>query len=280
MGDPTPAEEPRRDTWGIVNAPELLRRVSFRRRLPAPGLRPYLEHYWLIDWDLDQPHLSQVVPHPSVNLVFERRTGRPPHGLVAGVGLRLFTTKLEERGRVCGVQFRPGGFRPFWPTPGPVSALADRHLPWTELFPGSDPGVVDAVLEPADEEERVAALDRFLLGLCPEPDPQAFRAVELVQRVRGDREIRTVGQLAGTCGWSVRSVQRLFAEYVGVSPKWVILQYRVHEALERATRERGVRWAELAAELGYSDQPHLVREFTTAVGVTPTGYLRALDGGF
>lgn len=27
-------------------------------------------------------------------------------------------------------------------------------------------------------------------------------------------------------------LQRLFAEYVGVSPKWVIERYRMHEALE------------------------------------------------
>ncbi|MFD7951858.1 DUF6597 domain-containing transcriptional factor, partial [Micrococcus luteus] len=104
---------PRRDTRGIVDAAELFARVRFRRREPAEPLRPYLEHYWLIDWDLPEPYASHVVPHPSVNVVFQRYAGRSPvdFGEVAGIGLDLFTQKLEGRGRVCGIQFRPGGFR-------------------------------------------------------------------------------------------------------------------------------------------------------------------------
>ena len=71
---------------------------------------------------------------------------------------------------------------------------------------------------------------------------------------------------------SVRLLQRLFAGYVGVGPKWVILRHRIHEALERAESERDVDWAALAADLGYADQAHLVRDFTATVGVPPTAY--------
>lgn len=62
---------------------ELLTRVRFRRHSPAPELRPYLEHYWLIDWDLTEPYASHVVPHPSVNVVFER-SGHPGRSDGAG----------------------------------------------------------------------------------------------------------------------------------------------------------------------------------------------------
>ncbi|MDX3052532.1 AraC family transcriptional regulator, partial [Streptomyces scabiei] len=107
---------PRRDTRGIVDAGELFTRVRFRRREPAEPLRPYLEHYWLIDWDLSEPYVSQVVPHPSVNVVFQRHEGQEPVAEISGIGLGLFTQRLEGRGRVCGIQFRPGGFRPFAPS--------------------------------------------------------------------------------------------------------------------------------------------------------------------
>src|SRR5690242_2246313 len=101
---------PRRDTRGIVDATGLFARVTFRRREPDARLRPYVEHYWLIDWDLAEPHVSRVVPHPCVNLVLERRGAEPAaRGELAGPGRGLFTTELTGRGRVCGVQFRPGG---------------------------------------------------------------------------------------------------------------------------------------------------------------------------
>ncbi|MFC8537072.1 DUF6597 domain-containing transcriptional factor [Streptomyces sp. NPDC057249] len=277
---------PRRDTRGIVDAPELFAHVRFRRREPAPALRRYLEHYWLIDWDLAQPYASHLVPHPSVNLVFARYPGCGDEDAgcaeVAGVGLELFTQKLEGRGRVCGVQFRPGGFRPFAPG-APVSRWTGRRLPATDVFappappaqpapsaPPAPPAPSAAVLDPAAEDDRVAALDAYLLALGPEPDPRADLAMALVDLVRTDRTVLRVDGLARAEGVSARSLQRLFAAYVGVGPKWVILRYRIHEALERAGAAPDVDWAALAAELGYSDQAHLVRDFTATLGVPPT----------
>ncbi|MFJ5737633.1 DUF6597 domain-containing transcriptional factor [Streptomyces microflavus] len=267
------AAGPRRDTRGIVDAPDLFTRVRFRRREPAPALRPYLEHYWLIDWDLDQPYAAHVVPHPSVNLVLQRYEAgesareRAGYAEVAGIGLGLFTQKLTGRGRVCGVQFRPGGFRPFAPEHA-LSDLTGRRIDAAELL--RTPPPVGAVLDPDDEDARVRALDACLLALEPRPDPQATLAMELVDRVRTDRSVRRVGQLARSAGLSPRTLQRLFSAYVGVGPKWVILRYRIHEALERAESEPAVDWARLAADLGYSDQAHLVRDFTATVGVPPT----------
>ncbi|MFF0753274.1 DUF6597 domain-containing transcriptional factor [Streptomyces sp. NPDC004267] len=314
---PGPAPGPRRDTRGIVDPAELLARVRFRRHLPAPALRPYLEHYWLIDWDLSEPYASHVVPHPSVNVVFERTDepggsggspdsrdsgtgiGADDSAVISGIGLELFTRKLAGTGRVCGVQFRPGGFRPFAPAL-PVSHWTGRIAPLAEAFPDLGPGDPARVLAPADDHARVAALDAFLLAHGPADDPAADEAMALVDLVRTDRTVRRVSALARTAGLSARSLQRLFASYVGVGPKWVILRYRIHEALERAESGSPATpatapatasvttpaaapvaappdWARLAAELGYSDQAHLVRDFTATVGVPPSAYARALS---
>lgn len=259
---------PRRDTRGIVDPAGLLTRVRFRRHEPAEPLRRYVEHYWLIDWDLHEPYVSHVVPHPAVHIVFQRFEGQEPFVEVAGVQHGLFTQKLEGRGRVCGVKFRPGAFRPFAPD-RPVSEWTGRRVHFPEVFPGADLG---AVLAPDDEAARVAALDTFLLALDPRPDPQADLATALVERARTDRGIRRVTELARTEGMSVRLLQRLFAGYVGVGPKWVILRYRIHEALERAETADHIDWAALAADLGYADQAHLVRDFTATVGVPPAAY--------
>ncbi|MEU6255402.1 helix-turn-helix domain-containing protein [Streptomyces sp. NPDC047043] len=264
---------PRRDTRGIVDAAELFARVRFRRREPAEPLRPYLEHYWLIDWDLPQPYASHVVPHPSVNIVFQRFEGQEPFAEIAGIGLELFTQKLEGRGRVCGIQFRPGGFRPFAPD-RTVSDWTGQRVRFPDVPLEADPR---EVLTPYDEDARVAALDAFLLSLSPRPDPQADLAMALVDRIRTDRTIRRAGDFARTEGMSVRVLQRLFAGYVGVGPKWVILRYRIHEALERAETDRDVDWAALAADLGYADQAHLARDFTATVGVPPTAYAAAVS---
>ncbi|MCX4919785.1 helix-turn-helix domain-containing protein [Streptomyces sp. NBC_00687] len=269
---PAHDEQPR-DTRGIVDPSALLTRVRFRRHEPAAPLRSYVETYWFIDWDLPAPYASHVLPHPSVNLTFQWEEDEgPPYGELTGVSAPgLYTRKLHGRGRVCGVKFWPGAFRPFAPDV-PVAAWTGKVSPYEDVFPQApDPA---AILDHADDRDRVAALDACLLALAPAaPDPQAELARRLVARIRDPRDgVRRVADLAREEGLSVRSLQRLFTEYVGVSPKWCVLRYRIHEAVETAGRQDDVDWPALAAELGYSDQAHLVRDFHATVGVPPTAY--------
>jgi AraC-like DNA-binding protein len=83
-----------------------------------------------------------------------------------------------------------------------------------------------------------------------------------------------VDDLAAALGIGARRLQRIFAEYVGVGPKWVIRRHRMQEAAERAAAGTGVDWAALAAELGYADQSHFTRDFTRTLGISPAQYAR------
>jgi AraC-like DNA-binding protein len=90
----------------------------------------------------------------------------------------------------------------------------------------------------------------------------------------GDPALLRVDELAGGLGMGTRRLQRIFAEYVGVGPKWVIRRYRMQEAAERAGNGAGVDWAALSAELGYADQAHFTRDFSRAIGTSPAQYAR------
>ena len=97
----------------------------------------------------------------------------------------------------------------------------------------------------------------------------------LVETIAGDRGITRVAQVAEQAGLTVRSLQRLFAEYVGAGPKWVIQRCRLQDAAARvAAQDDDLDWAALAAELGFADQAHLTRAFTATIGVPPATYAR------
>ncbi|OKI73928.1 helix-turn-helix domain-containing protein [Micromonospora sp. CB01531] len=260
--------EPRQDSRGILDPGRLLRTVRFRRRLPAPALRPYVEHYWLVDWALTEPHRQRVVPHPAVNVVFQAQAGGPETGEVAGVGLELFTVTLHGTGRASGIQFRPGGFRPFWRRP--VRELTGRRRPLTQVgLP------VEGEHCAGPDDERCRRLDALLTAWAPAPDPLAAEATALVEEIRADRRILRVDDFARRYGVSTRRLQRLFLDHVGVGPKWVIRRYRLQEAIEQAAAGP-LDWARVAADLGYADQAHLVREFSAVTGVSPAAYARSL----
>ncbi|WP_027347127.1 helix-turn-helix domain-containing protein [Hamadaea tsunoensis] len=264
----------RRDTNGIVDPRTLTRRVRYRRLPPAPELARWIEHYWFIDWDLAEPHTQHVVGHPTVTLTVMKPTSDDPvTGRVTGPARALFTIELAGRGWVRGAQFRPGAARAFLGrSPG---GLAGRQVPVAEALPAFDwTAVAKAAELMAPDEAVVAVLDAALIACAPVPDPRSDQAVAIVEAVREDRSLRRVDEVARAAGLSVRALQRLFAEQVGVSPKWVLLRYRIHDAVAAAAPE--VDWAGLAADLGYADQAHLVRDFTATLGVPPVAYAARL----
>jgi AraC-like DNA-binding protein len=246
------------------------------RRRPASDLAPWIAHYWMIHWDLRgcEPHVAESLPHPNVHLVFENGTA-----VVCGVHTQRFSRLLEGQARVFGVKFRPGGFRPF--LDGAVSTLADRIVPADRTFGKSTAvkALQTLILSSSDDNDRVHAADAFFRTRLPKADPTIALAGELVDRILRDPDVRRVADLAQRTGMGQRSLQRLFSEYVGISPKWVILRYRLHELIERFNSGAHLDWSQLAGDLGYFDQAHLINDFKSVVGYTPTEYRKLLSGG-
>ena len=89
-----------------------------------------------------------------------------------------------------------------------------------------------------------------------------------------DRSLLKVAQVEEKCGVGTRSLQRLFERYVGVSPKWVLSRYRMHDVVTDLDAGYGGSLADLAAKYGWFDQAHFTREFTDLVGVPPSAYQR------
>ncbi|MBW8487558.1 helix-turn-helix domain-containing protein [Actinomadura parmotrematis] len=252
---------------GVLYPDEHAAMAVLDRRAPSARLAPFVEHFWNVRWNVREPYQTKVLAHPSVHLVFEEPAAR-----VYGVDRGLFVRTLEGRGQVLGVKFRPGGFRPL--AGGPVLDLADRSVPAADLF--GDLSALNAAILGAPDAAAMAALaEDFLDPLLPaEPDPLAADAAEIVERIAADPSLTRVDEAAALLGVSVRTLQRLFGEYVGASPKWVLRRARLQEAAARADAGRAVDWAALAADLGYADQAHLSRDFTATVGTPPSKYAR------
>jgi AraC-like DNA-binding protein len=243
-------------------------RFSLARHRPPEDLAPFIDFCWVVRWDLrgEPAHEQAILPHPNVNLAFE--AAGPA---VYGVDRRVFTRKIDGAGAVLGIRFRPGGFRPFY-SARKISALNDLVVPAAGIFgPGAD-RTCAAVLSATSDKAMIAAGTDLLRAAGPRPDPVIDQVAAIVDRITADQELRRVASLADVSGIPERRLQRLFAEYVGVSPKWVMRRARLHEAALRADAGETVDWATLAADLGYADQAHLSRDFTATLGVPPTRY--------
>ncbi len=224
---------------------------------PSPPLAGVVSRYWWVRWDLrGQPPYRQLLPPtPSVHLTFP--AGEEP--LLRGVHRRRFHRVLSGDGGVLGVAFVPGAFRRF--LDAPVSSLTDRTVAAAAVF-GPD---LPAAAAPA--------VDAFLADRA-QPDPVGDEVAAWVLRASTTPDLRRVDELAVLCGVGVRRLQRLFADHVGVSPKWLLRRFRLQEVTDTLAAAPGapVDWAGLAADLGYVDQAHLSRDFAAMFGEPPTTY--------
>jgi AraC-like DNA-binding protein len=252
---------------GVLRPEAAATQFGLARHEPPADLAPLIDFFWVVRWDLRgrPPHEQRILPHPNVNLAFEASGAA-----VYGVDRRIFTRRLTGEGKALGVRFRPGGFRPFCSSP--VFTLNDRVVPASDIFGPGAALACENVMAAADDEAMTGHASDLLRAAAPQRDPDAERAAGIVARILADQELRRVGQLADCFGMSERGLQRLFAEYVGVSPKWVMRRARLHEAALRADTGDVVDWAALAADLGYADQAHLTRDFTATIGVSPARY--------
>jgi AraC-like DNA-binding protein len=237
---------------------------------PAPAdLAELVAFCWHVRWDLRgrRPHRVEVLPSPSVQLVFEAGRAR-----VHGVGTGRYTNWLRDAGAILGVAFRPAGFRPF--ADAPVSTLTDRVVPAAAVLGPEVDAVAARLASLTDAADGVEAALAFVRGRLPAPDPAVAPVNRVVDEVMADRSLVRVDEVARRAGTGVRTLQRLFREYVGVTPKWVIRRYRLHEAAERLGGDEAVDLAALALELGYVDQAHFARDFRSVVGRPPAAYGR------
>jgi len=251
-------------------------RGVLRADLPAPGkfrhwrggappdLAHWIAHCWMVRWEIDgsEPHPQETLPHPNFHLVFENGVAT-----VAGVHTGKFTRSLAGTSFAFGVKFAPGGCRPF--LNAAASSLANKTAPARDVFGDGIDGLLSLA---ASEEEMAEAVYGFLRPRLPDPDPAITQVGEIVAMILQDRDLKTVDALAARTGVTKRSLQRLFSEYVGVSPKWVIRRYRLHELVERCHSGETLDYPQVALELGYFDQAHLINDFRSIVGYSPAQY--------
>ncbi len=238
------------------------------RIAPAPDVASLVQHFWIVRWDLRglEPQRPETLPHPNVHLVIDRS-----EALVHGIHTGRFTRELTGKGGVLGVKFRPGGFRPF--LGGSVSRLRNRTAMLAAIFDESSDALCKAVAEAGENDERaIAVVQQFLLRRWPDADPLVDRVARITADIEQDRSVIRVEDLLERHAITRRSLQRLFNEYVGVGPKWVINRYRMHEVVERLNAGGQVDWVALALELGYFDQAHFNRDFKALIGRAPSEY--------
>lgn len=257
---------------GILDFASGEKQFHFSRYHPSEELSFFIEHYWIVEWDLrDQPnHQQESLPHPSIHIIVESDRSE-----VVGVVEGKYTRMLKGSGWVFGIKFWPGGFYPFFNAP--VCDLTNHIVPLSKVFGGGSTVFGKIVPVSPIGELQVKLAEEWLRARHPVRDQNIELIRKIVDQIATDASITKVDDLLATVEMSKRTLQRLFSRYVGVSAKWIIQRYRLHEAIEKIDHTRPIDWANLALDLGYYDQAHFIKHFKKFVGRSPDEYARGQE---
>ena len=243
-------------------------------RVPVTGdLAAFVRWFWIPEWNIAPGRTSRqhLIGFPACNLVVEDTvTG------ISGPTTRTSYRDLTGKGWAVGALLRPAAVPAFVDD---VALARDAYL--TVDHPALSSAVRAAMNTRAPLQERHEAATcvfaRWLLQRVGTPSVEALLANRMVEAAENDPRLVTVADLAAELSVSTRSLQRLAAKYVGVSPAALIRRRRLQEAAEQLRRDPRLDLSALAHQFGYADHAHLTNDFRTSLGFTPSTYRRELS---
>jgi AraC-like DNA-binding protein len=257
--------------------------MAFTTFVPPAPLHVPVRMLW--DWHFEPGafRFERILPEPGSALILnlledqtrtysddaERRCETAPGAVFSGQFTHSIVIDSREQVAVMGVMLRPGGACAFLREP--MDLLGNRHVALEDLVGPAGRALRERLLEAADANARLGLLAGWLLRRFRERPlhPAVRHALATFERMPC---IDRIGGLIADSGLSAKRFGTLFRAQVGVGAKQYARLKRFRAVVAGVQQGRRIEWAHVAADCGFHDQPHLVREFRDFAGMTPGAY--------
>jgi AraC-like DNA-binding protein len=234
--------------------------------LPAPDLAHRIDLHWSSSPDGSPgTAFQEFFPDSGVHLVF-RLSSSGCRAVLLGPTTERACVELDRRAEYLGIRFRTGQA----PRLADVrcSELTDRHVELTRIGGIPVEAVAERLRAAPDLASRQRVLEEVVRGeVTPLLADARCRRAALLLDARGGA--LRIDALAAEVGLHVRSLERLFVDQLGIAPKRLARLVRLRHVLGGLHSGGHRNLAELALACGYSDQPHLIRDFRELMGRRP-----------
>ncbi|MGE0312775.1 MAG: helix-turn-helix domain-containing protein [Lautropia sp.] len=253
------------------------------RRPPAP-LANHVEAIWISSRHALPHRRERSLPTGRADIVIpllqpaivrydqvDSPSGRHLHGpIVAGAHDRFVVRGMGGPSCVVGVHFRPGGAAAFFG--GGLPALRNRTELLEDLWGSQAIDLRDRLQSAPGPEGRFDVIETALLARLRAASPPDAIAAAALRAFARDPSAARVAAVQRASGLGAAQFIRRFEAAVGLTPKRYARVLRLRTLLSRIAVDAPRDWAGIAADSGFSDQSHLVREFRRMTGLTPTAY--------
>ena len=253
--------------------------MTTRRVNPQPFLRPFVQSFGFREAVVTDVLRYPIPARPVQFIEFYLRdcyrvidfasevvTSVPRVALLGQQTRRLSDLHLQGDYAVFTINFQPTGFYRLFGFP--MSELADQAIAAEAILGNAVNQLHEQLQQAANLSERVRLTEQFLLRKARQGTP-IQPAAWVAQSILSSHGLLSLDDLWTASGLSLRQLERQFDCYVGVAPKRYARIVRFQHALTLGRRYGERNWAQIAAEAGYFDQRHLIKDFREFAGQTP-----------
>jgi AraC-like DNA-binding protein len=247
--------------------------MDFTIHQPPPAISDSVKAIWCARGTREEFAAPEpIVPDGCVEIVFNlghrfihAKTGEvQPRDLLAGQMTGPVVALPTGDVDLIGVRFHTG-------RAGTALGMAMWELQDRLIAAASVVRHADRLADDLRNVDREARLDHLVQALtdrlaAPSSTCVVDHALAIIEASRGRIAIEAIARRLGI---SRRHLERQFRDHVGLSAKHIARISRIHAALAMLHERPQLSGAEIAAECGYSDQAHLIRECQELAGQTP-----------
>jgi AraC-like DNA-binding protein len=266
----------------LINPKQPFFVLSLNEYFKMPVMRYGISHFYCYrtDEDPEKAHIM-AVPDACIDIIFYCGAGDATgKAYFYGTVLEPEDIRFEPNTQIFGVRFLPC-YNPIHDDNGAFKKITkEKVVEYKDIL--ADKEVLERITTTTNFHEQVDIFLESYLRRYIASD-ESLGPVSLSHFV-ADEIVKSVGtvkfeDLADAAGYSTRYLHQTFTDTFGIPPKTFARIMRFQTMLSMLCEGTEMNFSLAAANLGYADQSHMIRDFKSFVTMTPKKYLNAINQG-
>lgn len=252
--------------------------MPFKRIPPPIELNDIVECYWIAENDNPEPITEKIIPDGFPELIFhygdpymiylQEKWELQGQKLFAGQITSHFHLRNTGISRIIGAKLKPTAPAQLYHLQ--ACDFTDKVVDMAEITGMATAFTAALKSENYDPGITITNLNEHFIRLRPMHQPgMAEKAVDMIFAKHG---MITIAEICSNLFITERQLERIFRQYVGLSPKFYARIIRFNYIFEHVQKKDN-SWSDIVHEAGFYDQSHFIRNFKAFTGEEPSAYL-------
>ncbi len=255
---------------------------TVRYPVSHPLLKTLIKYFWVIETQSSFEVNHKLLPVSNIDFILnlsspikytmDEKSDITPKGFHFN-GIRNRYYKINQKGvlLVFGIAFFEAGLFPLLKIP--LSEFKNDTIEIDLIIKGFTTNIGEQIILAPSIPEAIRTIEIELVKLVDIMLIPRKEIYELLRLVHSNINELSISLMCEQVGINQRKLERIFNQYVGISPKQFQRINRFRGVLHQLEKKRYQDFTLLAYDNEYYDQTHFIKDFKSFSGCTPVEFL-------